>query len=198
MEIVRKLTIKTCGNFTIARIKSLLYGTTNDKGEQVGGVKEGESVALLRIAGNSTGAKTGQTDKGEYTKLLGSFIGTDLTTGELFQSGQCILPEFVGGVLGEALKSGSAVRFAFEIHARRKDSAVTGYEFVVKPLLTAESSDAMKELAALAGIDLAKAPPALPPAAAPAADPAPTPAPAVAAPADPAPAPAAAAKSKGK
>lgn len=194
MEILRKITIKTCGNFTIARIKSLLFGVTNDKGEQVGGVKEGESVALLRIAGNSTAAKTGQTDKGEYTKLLGEFIGTDLTTGELYQSGQCILPEFVGGTLGAALKSGSAVRFAFEIHARRKDSAVTGYEFVVKPLMQAEASDSLKELAALAGIDVTKAPPALPPAAAPA--PAVASAPAAAPAADPA--PAAAAKGKGK
>lgn len=182
MEIVRKLTIKSCGGFTVARIKELVTK-----------VVEGESVALLKIAGNSTGAKTGQTDKGEYTRLLGSFIGTDLITGELFQSGQCILPDFVGGVLGDALKSGQSIRFAFEIHARRKDTAITGYEYAVKPLMTAESSDAMKELAALAGIDLSKAPPALPPAAAPApaADPAPTPAPAV----DPA--PAAPAKGKG-
>lgn len=193
MEIVRKLTIKTCGNFTIAKIRGLLYGLPDASGKMVGGVAEGEAVALLKIAGNSTAAKTAQTDKGEYTKLLGSFIGTDLTTGELFQSGQCILPEFVGGVMGEALKAGKAVRFAFEISARRKESAVTGYEFVVKPLLSAESSDAMKELATLAGIDLAKAPPALPPAAAPA--PAVEAAPAAAPVADPA--PAAAVKGKG-
>lgn len=185
MEIVRKLTIKSCGGFTVARIKEL-----------VGKVAEGESVALLKIAGNSTGAKTGQTDKGEYTRLLGSFIGTDLITGELFQSGQCILPDFVGGVLGASLKSGQAVRFAFEIHARRKDTAVTGYEYAVKPLMTAESSDAMKELAALAGIDLSKAPPALP-APTPAADPAPTPAPAADPVASTDPAPAAPAKGKG-
>ena len=192
MEILRKLTIKSCGDFSVKRIKEVMEAAK---------LEENQTVPLLKIAGQSTGAKTGQTDKGEYTKLLGMFIGTDLTTGALYQSQQAILPEFVGGALGAALKSGSqTVEFAFEIHAKRKDTAVTGYEFVVKPLMNAEPTDAIKRIAAFAGIDTSKAPAALPPAAPPAsagdATP-PTAAPAPA-PADPAPAAAAAAKGKGK
>lgn len=191
MEILRKVTIKSAGNFTIARIKEVMTAAS---------LAEGASVPIIKVAGEATGAKTGQTDKGEYTKLLGSFIATDLTTGALYQSGQCILPEFVGGTLGAALRgagsSGGSVRFAFEIGVRRKDTAITGYEYTVTPLMQSQQSDAMKELAALAGIDLTKAPPALPPAAAPAVESAPA-APA-AAPADPAPAAAAKGKGKGK
>lgn len=175
MEILRKITIKTCGNFSIARIKEVMAAAK---------LEDGQSVPLLKIAGQSTGAKTGQTDKGQFTKLLGSFIGTDMTTGALYQSGQCILPEFIGGTLGSALMGGESVRFAFEIGARRKDNAITGYEFVIKPLIDTKPTDAMAELMSLAGI---KAPaPALDAPAAPAAPADPAPAPA--APADPAPA----------
>lgn len=180
MEILRKITIKTCGDFTVKKIKELLdtSGPTVEKdGKQVPGpVAEGEVVPLLKVAGESTGAKTGQTDKGTFTKLMGSFVGTDLTTGALYQSQQCILPEFIGGALGSALTNGQPVQFAFEIGAKRKDSAVTGYEFVVKPLINAKPTDKMMVLMEAAGIAaplaLEAAAPAPTPAAAPAAAPA--------------------------
>lgn len=149
MEILRKITIKTCGNFSIARIKEVIAAAR---------LEDGQSAPLLRIAGQSTGAKTGQTDKGQFTKLLGSFIGTDMTTGALYQSGQCILPEFIGGTLGSALMGGESVRFAFQIEARRKDNAITGYEFVIKPLIDTKPTDAMAELMSLAGIKVPDAP----------------------------------------
>lgn len=151
MEILRKITIKTCGNFTVARIKELISG-----------IKDGETVPLLKIVGESTGAKTGETDKGRFTRLSGSFVGTDMTTGALYQSGQCILPEFIGAQLGAALAQGESVRFAFQIDARRKDNALTGYEFSIKPLIDTKPANAMLELMQLAGIDPASKPAALP------------------------------------
>lgn len=170
MEILRKMTIKTCGNFSIARIKEVMAAAN---------LEEGQAVPLLKITGTTTGAKTGQTDKGQFTKLLGEFVGVDLTTGALYRSQQCILPEFLGGVLGSALTQGQSVRFAFEIGAKRKDNAITGYEFSIKPLIDTRPTDGMAELMALAGIKMPDAP-ALPAPDAPAAP---------AAPADPAPAP---------
>jgi hypothetical protein len=176
MEILRKITIKTAGGFSIARIKEVMEAAK---------LAEGASVDLLKIVGISTSAKTGQTDKGQFTKLMGEFAATDLTTGAMFQSQQCILPEFVGGVLGAALAGNSSgVEFAFKIGARRKDTSVTGYEFVVLPLMESKSTDRMQALLALAGIDPTAKPAALA-APTPAVDPAPTPA------ADPTPAPAA-------
>lgn len=152
MQIIRKITIKTCGDFTVKRIKELLSK-----------VEEGQSVDLLKVAGLATGAATGQTDKGQFTRLSGQFVGTDLTTGELYQSGQCILPEYIGSQLGAALmmQDGKAVQFAFKIAAKRKDSALTGYEYAVSPLIDSRPTDAMSELMKLAGIE-AKADPTLP------------------------------------
>lgn len=170
MEILRKITIKTCGDFTITRIKEVLAAAE---------VAEGGSVPLLRIVGEASSAKTGQTDKGTFTKLIGQFVGTDLTTGACYQSGQCILPDFVGASLGLATQESGSVRFAFEITAKRQDTAITGYAFGIKPLIETKPTDAMTELMALGGIK--------PQAVALAAPETPTPAPAAEAPA-PAPA----------
>lgn len=155
--ILRKLTIKTCGDFTVAKIKRALQTAAGFTGEKPNDIPDGLTVDLLKVAGESTGAVTAQTDKGEYTKLSGSFIGTDMTTGELYQSGVCILPQFVGAQLGAALLSnkGSAVEFAFLIQAKSKASSVTGYEFVVKPLMESKPTDSMARLMSLAGIDSA-------------------------------------------
>ncbi len=161
MQLVRKITIKTCGNFTVARIKEAIAAAK---------LEEGQSVPLLKIVGETTSAKTGQTDKGTFTKLGGSFIGTDMTTGELYQSGVCILPDFVCAQLGTALQQGEAVRFAFEIGAQRADTSITGYSFVIKPLIETKPANAMLELMELAGIKTpdahALAAPAMPAAAA--------------------------------
>lgn len=156
MQILRKLTIKTCGDFTIAKIRKHLQDAAGYEADgKPKEIPDGLSVDLIKIAGESTGAATGQTDKGSFTKLTGSFVGTDLTTGELYQSGQCILPEFIGSQLGAALlnNQGQAVNFAFLIAAKYKANAVTGYEFAIKPLIETKPTDSMARLMALAGIE---------------------------------------------
>lgn len=144
MEILRKITIKTAGNFTRARLNEVIAAAK---------LADAEQAPILRVAGESSGAKTGQTDKGTFTKLSGSFIATDLTTGAQYQSGQCILPEFIGAQLGAGLIGGDSVRFAFEIAVQRKDDAITGYQFAIKPLMETKLSAPMLELATLIGID---------------------------------------------
>lgn len=155
MKLLRKITIKTCGDFSVAKIKELLAKSGPEVDGKPGPVPEGGEVQLLKVAGMATSASTGQTDKGQFTRLTGQFIGTDLTTGELYQSGQCILPEYIGSQLGAALLSmdGKAVQFAFQIAAKRKDNALTGYEYTVQPLVESQPSDAMQELMRLAGIE---------------------------------------------
>jgi len=148
-ELLRKLTIKTCGNWTKGKINALIVEKK---------LKDGEQVSIIKIVGVAGGAKTGQTDLGQYTKLAGEFTGIDLHTGAIYNAGQCILPEFVGSQVSAMLINGEAVKFAFEIAVRRKDSAATGYEYVVVPLMEAKPSNQMNELLALAGIDPSKAP----------------------------------------
>lgn len=176
MEILRKITVKTAGGWTIAKIKEAMTAAK---------LEEGQSVALSKIVGKTTGVKTGQTDKGEFFKLSGDFYATNLHTGEVYQSGACILPNFIAETLVSALAQSPSVEFGVEIGVKRADNAITGYEYTVKPLVQAKPTDTMMALLAAAGIDPASQTKALPAAAAPAADPAPAPAAAsAAAPAD--------------
>ena len=174
MKILRKLTIKTCGDFSIAKIKKLLiaaHGSKDAEGKDID-PEDGRSVELLKIAGECVRAKSGQTDKGSFTRLEGQFVGTDLTTGELYQSGACILPEFIGAQLGAAVlgANGSAVQFAFKILAKWKANAITQYEYEVESLMESKPTDSMARLLALAGIDAESKPKQLQAPAAPAAE----------------------------
>ena len=153
MEIARKITLRTVGLMQADILVAL---------------KDQEKVQLLKVAGVTTDAKTGQTEKGEYTKLLGEFIAQNLITGEVFQSGQCILPSFLSEQLAAALKASESVEFALLIGARADKSAVTGYVYTAQPLVNAEPTARMSKLLTAAGIA-----PALP-----APEPAPEPAPA--------------------
>jgi hypothetical protein len=156
MEIARKITLRTVGLMQSDILIAL---------------KDQEKVNLIKVAGVTTAAKTGQTDKGEYTKLLGEFIAQNLLTGEVFQSGQCILPSFLSEQLAAALNASESVEFALLIGARADKSAVTGYVYTAQPLVNAEPTARMSKLLTAAGIA-----PALPAPAA--AEPEPEPAPA--------------------
>lgn len=189
MTPLKKMTIKTCGDFSVAKLRAALLALgpmvkQPDGTEKRMAPEDGTALDLIKIAGEASGAESGQTDKGSYTKLTGQFVGTDLLTGELYSSRACILPDYIGAELGAALlnagEGGQSVQFAFLITAKQKASAVTGYEFGIKSLMNIEPTDAAKRLMALAGItapvkQLESSAPAAAPAepAAPAAAPAP-------------------------
>lgn len=137
-EILRKLTLKNCG-LSVAVIKEHC-------------TPESTSVELLRVVGITTSAKPGQTDKGEYLRLMGDFRAVSMLTGEAFTSAQCILPSFISETLGEALKTSPRVEFALSIGAKFDSSAVTGYVFTVHPLIEAAPSDQMAALMNTAGV----------------------------------------------
>lgn len=156
VEILRKLTIKNTGWTKGAILQAL--GKHYD--DALKAVPDGKRVELFKIVGTTTQAKTGQTDLGEYVKLLGDFVATNLDTGETFQASQCILPNFVAESMAAALHTSQSVEFALQVDAVAKASAATGYEFSVKPLIEAEPTDKMRRLLLAAGID-PKAPPKL-------------------------------------
>jgi hypothetical protein len=174
-QLLRKLTIKGC-NLSMKALK-----------DAVAGIEDGANVPALKIVGKSTSAAHGSTDKGPYIKFGGDFYAVNLLTGERFQSGVCILPQFVALQLEAALKASNSVEFGLEIGVKRNDSSVTGYEFNIKPLIEAKPTDTVTALLSRAGIAL-PAPAAEAPAPAPAAPAAEAPAPAPAAPAAEAPA----------
>ena len=137
-EILRKMTIKTCG-FEIANVKGAL-GTE-------------KSVELLKVIGITSKATPGQTDKGEYVSFTGDFRAVNMVTGELFQASSCILPNFIADALSHALGTSQEVEFALMIGAKANATSITGYEYTVKPLVEPKVSDKFGLLLTAAGFD---------------------------------------------
>lgn len=140
VKVLRKVTIKTCGHDRAA-IQKLLA----DK-------DEGASIDLLKIAGETLEARTGQTDKGQFIRLLGDFLAENLTTGDRYTASQAILPSFIADSLAAALKNSQAVGFALALSARKDKTAIAGYVYEVRSLMPAEPTDRMKRLMQYAGI----------------------------------------------
>ena len=136
-QILRKLTISSTG-WTVAAIKAAL--STVDK------------VDLMKVVGITTEARAGQSDKGEFLRLIGQFTAINNDTGEVFEAAACILPNFIADTLKSALASSNEVQFAVLIGAKVNTTSVTGYEFTVKPLIAAAPSAAMQQLLDVAGI----------------------------------------------
>jgi hypothetical protein len=148
VEMLRKITIRNCG-FDVKTIK-----------EAVEDLKDGEKIALLRVVGIASSAKAGQTDKGEYLKLMGEYSAINLQTGEQFTAGQCILPNFISDQFAGVLAQHGSAEFALEIGAKADASSVTGYTFTVTPLVESKSSNRMQELidAAVTNVPMLEAP----------------------------------------
>ena len=135
-EILRKITLKTCG-LDKAAIQEAL-GTA-------------KNVDLLKIVGVTTSATPGQSDLGEFVKLNGQFRAINTVTGESFESTVAILPNFIASQLAAALAQSSEVEFGLAIGAKQSKS-VTGYEYTVKPLVEPVVSDKMGQLLEAAGM----------------------------------------------
>lgn len=136
--LLRKITIKNLG-FGVADIKEA--------------VKETGSASLAKIVGLTTTATPGQTDKGSFIKFGGTFKAVNNVTGEIFESSTCILPNFVAEPMASALENTTELEFGLEIGARAVENSVTGYEFVVRPLIETKPSDKMQALLDVAGIE---------------------------------------------
>ncbi len=136
-EMLRKLTLKNCG-FDVATIKLALEGK--------------RSVELVKIAGVTTKAQPGQTDKGEYLKLIGEFRAVNLISGEVFEAGVCLLPNFISDRIAGALQVSEQVEFALAIGAKVNPGSVTGYEFTCTPLVEAAPSDRLANLLESSGM----------------------------------------------
>lgn len=161
MTPLKKMTIKTCGDFSPSKLRAKLLALGPTQTDPDGTTKkvmppDGTPLPIIKIAGEASSAETGSTPLGAYTLLIGQFIGTDLTTGELYSSKKCILPDYIGSELGAALLNagveGQSVNFAFEIICKQKASSVTGYEYGIRSLMNIEPTDTAKRLMALAGI----------------------------------------------
>ncbi len=143
MKLSRKLTISATG-WTKPAIQAALAKLMQDPSKPVDGTEQD----LLTFVGIARQAKPGQSDTGDFLRLIGEFRATNLVTGELFQSAQCILPNYISDYMGGALLDPNIkeVAFSIKISAKYKASAATGYEYDCLPLMDTKPSDKLAEL----------------------------------------------------
>lgn len=139
MEFLRRITIRNVG-LKVSDVRALA-----NKGE-------GAVVPLLRIAGYTTWAQEGQTDKGSFTRLLGEFQAVNLTDGTVYQSGQTILPSFIADQLAAALKVSTELEMALEIGCQADETAIAGFVYTARPLIEPAKDSRLAKLLERAGM----------------------------------------------
>ena len=122
-QILRKITIKNCG-FTKTDVRQLVNA-------------DNPVANLIKILGITSSARPGQTDTGDYLRLIGQFRAVNMQTGEEFDSSQCILPSFISDYIADALSRSSEVEFAVMVGAQYEPTSVTEYMYTVTPLVEA-------------------------------------------------------------
>lgn len=123
-KIINKISTKT------------IFGTVNAAVVAKHG-KDGR-LHTMRVMGMANALRSGETDKGEFTALLGRFRAIHPTTGEVFESGQCFLPNVALNLIRGAVSQGNTVEFAYDIIAELDESANMGFAYRIENLVQEE------------------------------------------------------------
>jgi len=138
MQIIKKISVKTCGaSPEMEFVKIDGKDVPRAKGEQ----------SLLRIIGMTNGVKRGTGDYGPWVAFLGSFEATNMSTGEVYSSSVCLMPEAVSGILSVAVgqEDGKAVEFGVDIGAKPENNPI-GFTYTITPLIESEETNPLRHL----------------------------------------------------
>lgn len=119
--------------------------------------KPKKAIGLFVVYGHASKTKTGSTDYGSWTALVGRFEATNIETGEVFQAPQCFLPEPLNTMIAESLEEtetdedgketrvNSSVQFSVEVGIKPSDVPI-GYEYTTKEIVEADTADPLAAL----------------------------------------------------
>lgn len=126
MELLAKITVKTVG----AQPKPKSVTAQTD---------------LCAIYGILRKYSIGQSAYGEFIKFTGDIEARNTDTGEVFKSGNLILPGIIAGVLQGAVDGNpeSDVEFGIIVGVKPSEKGNTGYEYTIKPLMEVKEADAL-------------------------------------------------------
>lgn len=108
---------------------------------------------LFSVFGIATKTKTGASDYGSWTALIGRFEAVNIETGEVFEAPQCFLPEPLNTMIAEALdevdedenRVNTSVGFSVEVGIKPSDVPI-GYEYTTKENVKADTADPLAAL----------------------------------------------------
>jgi hypothetical protein len=134
-------------------LRKISIGTVFGKvpAKLAGQIELGTYVGSIQLAERLEG------DKGEYVRFRGSFGAR--FDGNEYRSNVLYLPSYLADAMESAFKSlgeGSALEFAYKLHARPNEKSATGYEYSHESLVEEETST-LDRLFTIAGPDSSKA-----------------------------------------
>jgi hypothetical protein len=108
---------------------------------------------LFVVFGHAQKTKSGTTDYGTWTALVGRFEAVNTETGEVFQSPQCFLPEPMQSMITVSLEEldddgnrvTNSVQFSIEVGIKPSDVPI-GYEYTTKEIVEADTADPLAAL----------------------------------------------------
>lgn len=123
MESIKKLSIAKCsGKMTAKRV-----------------IEAGGKLPVLRVVGMAVGVKSGRSDYGDWTALIGDFGVTNLVDGEQFRGSTLFLPDVGLTPIHAQIAAGArGVQFAMDVFANEDESSPVGYSYTVEHLVKAE------------------------------------------------------------
>lgn len=103
---------------------------------------------LYIVGGIANKVKTGDSQFGTWTALVGQFEATNVDTGEVFVAPQCFLPEPMNGMIAAALEAtdkdgkrvNQSVQFAVEVGVKHAENQIE-YEYTAKEIMKSDSAD---------------------------------------------------------
>lgn len=126
----------------------------------------GETVWVAEVIGLARGTKTGTSNYGEWTALMGDFYARPLVgdkadkvddkgevteTGTRYRTGQLFLPDVALNLIVpvvDTLDKGAAVEVAFKIGITANEESNFGYDYTAAFLVEPEENDPLSMLAA--------------------------------------------------
>ena len=112
--------------------------------------EDGTIVNLYTVIGVAVGTKSGTSDFGDWTGLVGQFEAVNLETGEKFASANLFLPDVAQGLIEAQLANAEnhQVQFAFVIGAMADSNSPVGYAYTAQPILQPDAKDPLADLRA--------------------------------------------------
>lgn len=118
-------------------------------------IPNGERIPIMDIYGVAMDTKSGETDKGPWISLLGTFHAAKLDSngdvdGNTYRAGQAFLPDVALGLVLPQLQQDDvgSVEFGFRIYAKGDDTSVTRYVYECESMIPIEENDPLEALIA--------------------------------------------------
>lgn len=107
-----------------------------------------DDTLLYTIYGTAKAVRSGESNFGPWTALVGTFEAVRTHDGEVFTSSNCFLPEPVNSMVATSIRDSEneSVEFAVEVYVIPREDLSIGYEYVAEPVAEVQGADPLAAL----------------------------------------------------